>query len=245
MTQKYNKGDIFKNVSREEKNAPIVADNSPHDDISENGVVGSVILNAETILHCENLKPNMFFNIELGTIYDIVYQLINKDGVTKIDDYTILSKVEGEDSHKKNLQKYSTKEIRDLLDKLRRVGTSDINEYIRRCENVMNMDFRRKGSVKLREIATSLESDFTDDINTANIKLQDNVMKLSEEYLMENGVKLISEVIDEAWDEIESRRDGNTTVGLPSKFATINDFFTYEKGELVIVGGRARLWLAS
>lgn len=233
----YTKKDIFKNDSDD---TPITINNQPHDDVAENGVVGSVLKNPELITHAENLKASMFYNIELGVIYEIVYDLFNNDGVSKIDDYTIVSKIEEKPRYKNVLKRFSTKEIRSMLEKLKRVGTIDSNEYIRRCESVMNMDYRRKGSETLKTMVKFLESDLRDDINDVNVKVQDAIMKLSEDYLIDSSVQVIKDVIDEAWNEIESRRDGNSSVGFYSKFKSVNDYFTYEKGELIIVGGRAK-----
>jgi replicative DNA helicase len=228
--------DIFKNPTTK-SNIEL------YDSVSENGIIGSILIDPDIIVNSESLKPRMFYNIEQGVIYDIIYTLFNKEGVQKIDDYTIISEIEKNDDYKNQLSNYSIKGIREMIDKLKKVGTVDRNEYIRRCTSVMTMDFRRRGADKLRSLANQLEQNDKDDLNLSNLKIQDSVMKLSENYLIDSSVQLISEVIDDIWAEIQERVESGG-VGLPSKFPKINEFFTYEKGELVIVGGRARIWLA-
>ena len=225
-----------------------------HDDVAENGVVGSVLLDPEIIVNSESLKPRMFYNVELGTLYEIIHKLFNDKGVTKIDDYTIISEIEKNGEHKNVIyemflnngipRERVMKEVRGLIDKLRKVGTIDRNEYIRRCESIMTMDFRRRGANELRKLANSLEENREDSLNLANMKVQDSVMKLAENYLIDSSVQTIGEIIEDVWAEIQDRTSDGIGVGFPSKFKKINEFYTYEKGELVIIGGRARLWLA-
>jgi len=241
MTKKqYTEGDIFKNVSDDDKNKPIISYDLPHDDTSENGVIGSIFLKPSLIGHSENLKPKMFFNEELSILYDIAFDLFNVDGVNEIDDYTVISKLESSNKYKKMTRKHSTKELREIFKKLRYVGTTDLNEYIRRCGNVMNMDFRRTSHIKLKNLSKDVLYNLEDGMNIINLKIQDDIMKLSEEYLMENSVKTIDEVIDVAFDEIKNRSENSDTIGFPSKFDTINTFFKYERTELIIIGGRAK-----
>ena len=239
MTKEYKKSDIFKNATGNEKHKPS-SENLPHDSTSENGVIGSIILKPTLIGHSESLKPKMFYNDELGALYEIVFDLFNIDGVSKIDDYTIISKIEASNQYKKVLNKYSTQQLRDMFKKLRYVGTEDLNEYIRRCENVMSMDFRRNSHIKLREMSKEVLHNLDDGMNIVNLKIQDEIMKLAEEYLMENSVQTIDEVIDDAFEEIKNRSEDSDAIGFPSKFKTINKYFKYERGELVIIGGRAK-----
>lgn len=225
-----------------------------HDDVAENGVVGSVLIDPEIIVNSESLKPRMFYNVELGTLYEIIYKLFNDKGVAKIDDYTIISEIEKNGEYKNVVyemflnngvpRERVMKEVRALIDKLKKVGTVDRNEYIRRCESIMTMDFRRRGANELRKLANALEDNRDDNLNLANMKVQDSVMKLAENYLIDSSVQTIDEVIDGVWNEIQERTSDGIGVGFPSKFKKINEFYTYEKGELVIVGGRAKLWLA-
>ena len=225
-----------------------------HDDVAENGVVGSVLLDPEIVVNSESLKPRMFYNVELGAMYEIIQKLFNEKGVAKIDDYTIISEIEKNNEYKNVIYEMFLnngiprdrvmKEVRGLIDKLRKVGTVDRNEYIRRCESIMTMDFRRRGANELRKLANSLEDNRDDNLNLANMKVQDAVMRLAENYLIDSSVQIISEVIDGVWAEIQDRKEEGVGVGYPSKFKKINEFYTYEKGELVIIGGRAKLWLA-
>jgi replicative DNA helicase len=216
-----------------------------HDDISENGIIGSILIEPEIISNSEILKPRMFYNNELGLLYSIVYDLFNNHGIAKIDDYTIISEIEKNKDYKEQLSNYSMKDLREILGKLRKVGTTDSNEYIKRCESVMTIDFRRRGSTRLRKLADWLEENDKDDLNLSNLKIQDDIMSFAENYLMDNSVQVMREVIDDVWKEIRERNESGGGVGFPSKFKKINEFYTYEKGELVIVGGRAKLWLAA
>ena len=45
----------------------------PRDDISEMGVIGTILVHPEYIYKTEHLKPNQFYNRELASIYYIVF----------------------------------------------------------------------------------------------------------------------------------------------------------------------------
>jgi len=246
----YTAGDIFADATQQEEHKSVKTQQSKkqdeiniRDDLAESGVVGCVLNSPTMILQSESLKPSMFYNIELGTFYDILYNLVEVDSIDKIDDFTIISRIEGDYAYKSKFSHYSTKQLREFLARLRNVGTPSTEEYLKRCETVLTFDFRRKSNLKLKELANVIEN-CDKNINELNLYVQDEVMKLSENYLIDSEIKIIKDVIDAAWAEIQDRRDGNTGVGFLSKFKTVNEFFSYEKGELVVLGGRARLWLA-
>lgn len=211
-----------------------------HDDMAESGVVGSVLSQPTIIMQSEMLKPAMFYNNDLGTLYQIMYDVVEIDGIDKIDDFTIVSRIEENDKYKRAFKDYDTKGIRQLISKLGKVGTDNLSEYLKRCETVLTYDFKRKSNIKLKKLAEIMVSKTDKDINELNLYMQDEIMNLSENYLVDSEIKLIKDVIEDAWLEIQERRDGGSGVGFLSKFKTINEFFSYEKSELVIVCGRPK-----
>jgi len=63
---------------------------------------------------------------------------------------------------------------------------------------------------------------------------------LANDYMFGNDTPLLAETIDKVWDIIVGQRTSNGAVGIPSKYPSVNKYFTYRKGELVVIGGRAK-----
>ena len=58
---------------------------------------------------------------------------------------------------------------------------------------------------------------------------------VASDFVCSEDTKLLGDEIDDIWAEIESRRMDNGLYGLPSKYDSFNQYFTYETGELVVV----------
>jgi len=214
------------------------------DDASESRVIGSILEEPALIINCENLKPRMFVNLQLGMLYNIIEELYNDNLIAKIDDLTIISKIETNEKYKKILSKdvaYNQKDCRQFLAMLRRTATNDVNEYVRTCTNIISSDFMRTAIKTFDKTAEKLKAgDFKGNVNSINLALQDTVMAMAENYLIEDTIEPMHSKIDKAWDEIVARRTEGASTGFPSKYPLINEFYTYEKGELVLVGGRKK-----
>lgn len=99
--------------------------------------------------------------------------------------------------------------------------------------------FKRDSYMKLREMANGvLESG--EDINATNYKLQTDIVKFADNYIVDTDVQIIGDKVDEIWDLILSNRNDAGYSGIPSKYKELNEYFTYKNGELVVVGGRAK-----
>lgn len=70
--------------------------------------------------------------------------------------------------------------------------------------------------------------------------MYDKLDKLTEKYITSDEIKLFNDVEDDLWNQICSRRTDSGIYGIPSKLPIINDYFTYEPTELVLVSGRAK-----
>ncbi|MBZ9693257.1 DnaB-like helicase C-terminal domain-containing protein [Clostridium sp. M14] len=210
----------------------------PNDTISENGILGTLLEYPEFVFKSEYLKPNMFYNRELACLYDIVTLLLEK-GITKIDNYLIINEIEGRKAWKKIIDETpSINDVDSWLDKLKLLARSTVEEYDLIARKVVSCAFRRDSYIKLCEEANYiLES--KEDINAINYKLQTDVTKFADKYIVDTNVQQIGDKVDELWDIIVSRRN-NGFSGLPSKYEGLNKYFTYENGELVVIGGRAK-----
>ena len=78
------------------------------------------------------------------------------------------------------------------------------------------------------------------DLSQLNSKANTKLNDLSEKYLASTEIQMFGDKVDDLWTEVCSRRTDTGTYGLPSKFMHLNDFLTYEPGELVLLKARMK-----
>lgn len=212
----------------------------PNDKTIESGIVGSLLRKPELVLSAEYVKQSMFYDDTLGILYKCVSELYD-EGVTDVDDVTIITKINESSRYRRILNDKNITDIRVLFDNLRLIGTENQEEYERRCRRLATLDFKRKTYLTLTDITDKIVLDNDDsDINELNIDIQDRVMKLSETYLLTNDVELIGSQLDEIRKTINIKNVKGQGAGIPSKYPILKEYFSYEAGELVIIGGRAK-----
>jgi len=212
----------------------------PRDDISETGVIGTILTHPEYIYTTEYLKANQFYNRELACIYHVVNNLMNK-GISEIDNFMILTEIEGNKGYKNIINEFDdiSKDICGWLDNLRLVSRSDVEGYELLAKNIITNAYKRDTYIKLIEMSNNLIVS-KQDINALNYNIQTEITKFADNYVIDTNIQNIGEKVDKLWELIESRRNDSGFAGLPSKFKGLNEYFTYENGELVVIGGRAK-----
>lgn len=213
----------------------------PRDDISETGVIGTILNHPEYIYKTEYLKPDQFYNRELACIYHITSKFLEK-GITEIDNFMILTEIEGNKGFKSIINEFDdiSSDICGWLDNLKLVSRDDVDSYEHLAKNIITNAFKRDSYIKLREMATGVLNNNTDDINSINYKMQTEVVKFADTYVVDTDIKRIGEKAKDLWKTIVARRNDLGYSGLPSKYKDLNEYFTYENGELVVIGGRAK-----
>jgi replicative DNA helicase len=206
-----------------------------HDIPAESGVVGSVLKTPELISHVEFMNPNMFNDNSLSALYWCINELV-ESGIDEIDDLTIVQKITSSDLM--HLFE-SVSDLREYINKLKMLGTKNIGEFIRRCRVVATIDYREN---VLKELSTTMNyvKDTGDDINEVSYHVNDKISSVGDNYLIHNETPLIGDFVDEFWNEIQEQSNEDGIVGLPSKFPMVNNYFTYEPAELIIVGGEKK-----
>lgn len=210
----------------------------PRDIGSEIATIGSILNNPEYILKSEFLKPRMFSDRCLGCIYHIVNSLYNK-GIIEIDNFLVSNEITTNKNYKSIFDKYDNiGDLMSYLDDLRLLSRGSLKEYELLVEKVITISFKRESYIKLTEMSSTLLSS-KEGINELNYKIQKDIVKFSETYIVNNDIKSMGDKIDDIWGEILNERSAGFA-GLPSKFVGLNEYFTYERGELVVIGGRAK-----
>lgn len=205
----------------------------PKDSISETGLIGTLLEKPKFILNSDFIKPNMFYNRELGCIYHIVSDFYSK-GITDIDTFMLLTEIENNKGYKQPFdEKENIMNVADYIEDLRLVARATVEEYNILAKNIISASFKRDSYIKLNSLSKEiLES--KDDINKTNYNLQQQISDFSKVYVCNEEVLTLGEQADKIWDNIVNKRhDG--FFGFPSKYKELNKYMTYEKTELSMI----------
>lgn len=200
---------------------------------SESGVIGTLIYHPEFITHTDYLKPNYFYGTENGCIYWSIQELY-KDGITNIDAYNISNKLQSHLGVQKTIEKYNLPSVQEFVDLYKSAARNTLEEYKMLAENIITLAFKRDLIKTLNQLsANCFKQDLT--LEKLNSSVYSELDKLTQKYIVTTEIHTLGDDIENIWDDIVSRRTADGMYGIPSKFPSFIDYFTYEPGELVVI----------
>lgn len=200
---------------------------------SESGVIGTLIYHPEFISHTDYLKPNHFFGTENGCIYWSIQELY-KEGITNIDAYNISNKMQSHRGVQKTIEKYNLPSVQEFVELYKEAARHTLEEYQMLAENIITLAFKRDLIKTLNQIsANCYKPEFT--LDKLSSSVYSELDKLTQQYIVTNEIHTVGDDIDNIWNDIVSRRTSDGMYGIPSKFPSFIDYFTYEPGELVVI----------
>lgn len=208
------------------------------DNQAEAGVIATLVYHPEFILHTDYLKPSYFYNVENGCIYWAIQELY-KNGVETIDALNITNMLNSNGAVKKKIEQYNLTDMQEFISMSQYACRHSIEEYKLLVNNVVTMSFKRD----LNKISVEIQSKcFSSETNLGELNsiVNNKINKLTEQYISTNEINLFGNRVEDLWKEVCDRRTENGVYGIPSKFERVNDFFTYEPGELVLLKARMK-----
>lgn len=208
------------------------------DNQAEAGVIATLVYHPEFILHTDYLKPSYFYNVENGCIYWAIQELY-KNGVETIDAINITNMLNSNRAVKKKIEQYNLTDMQDFINMSQYACRHTLEEYKLLVNNVVTMSFKRdlnKAVIEIQSACFNSEAD----LNKLNSLVNTRINKLTEQYITSNEIETFGSRIDDLWKEICDRRTEDGVYGIPSKFPAINEYFTYEPGELVLLKARMK-----
>lgn len=200
---------------------------------SESGVIGSLIYHPEFISHTDYLKPNYFFGQENACIYWAIQELY-RDGITNIDAYNISNKLQSHQGVQKMIEKYNLPSVQEFVELYKVAARNTLEEYEMLAENIVTLAFKRDLIKMLNQIsANCYKPEFT--LEKLNSSVYSGLDELTNKYIVAAEIHTLGNDIDYIWDDIVSRRTEDGMYGIPSKYPSFIDYFTYEPGELVVI----------
>ena len=200
---------------------------------SESGVIGTLIYHPDFILHTDYLQPGYFFGTENGCIYWAIQELY-KNGITNIDAYNISNKLQSNKSVQKTIDKYNLPSVQEFIELYKETARHTIEEYKMLADNIVTLAFKRD-LVKTFNLlsANCFNPDY--ELEKLNNVVYGELDKLTQKYIATTEIHTLGSDIDDIWNEIKSRRTSDGMYGIPSKYKSFVDYYTYEPGELVVI----------
>lgn len=208
------------------------------DKVAEIGVIGTLLVNNEFAMRNNYLKHKHFFYMEHVVIYQAIEKLI-ASGVVSFDTFSIFSTIEADTELKATIEKTNV-DVIEFIEDAKLVARSEYKEFEKLVERVMTLSFKRTARAKLSSLLIDCNTDDDYTLNEFNYKLQNDITNLANDYVFGNDTPLLADVIDDVMNEIIAQRSTDGNVGIPSAYKNVNRYFTYRKGELVVIGGRAK-----
>jgi replicative DNA helicase len=202
--------------------------------MAEAGIIASLIYNPEYIFHNEQLKPNHFYNKESSCLYWAIEQLI-KQGVDNIDSFNLTTIINSNEGIKNTFDKYNIN-LEDYINLSRNVKRDSIEEYKVLVNRVLALAFKRELRKQLRKF-DSVCLDVDDDISKLSGDIYDTLNKLNEQYVLNDDIIPLSEQVEYIWEEILQDSENESAVLTP-KIPLLRDYFTYSKGEVIMLVAR-------
>jgi len=200
---------------------------------SESAAIGTLFIHPDFITHTDYLKPNHFYNQENACIYWAILELY-KSGVTNIDPYNLSNKLQSHPAIQRALEKFNLPTIQESMELYSQVARNTLEEYKMFANNIVSLAFKRK-LLKTLEQMQGLCFDKTCSLEKLNSDVYSELDKLTQQFIVSEEIHTLGDDIDNIWEEIENRRTEDGMYGIPSKFPTFSEYFTYEPGELVVI----------
>lgn len=215
------------------KDISLISDNQ-----AEAGVVATLVRHPDFILYTDYLRPKYFYNTENGCMYWAIQQLY-KNGVTTIDAINLMNMLSSNKAVQREIDKYNLTNIQKFIDMSQYAVRHTIEEYKLLVNTVVTLAFKRDLYNVADEIeASCFNSEY--DLSQLNSLVNKKINRLTEQYITSNDIVMFGDKVDDLWNEIKSRVTENGLYGIPSKFSSLNEYITYEPGELVLLKARMK-----
>lgn len=207
------------------------------DVMAEAIVVGTLLYKPDMLMHIDWLKSQHFTDKTNRCLFWALSSLI-KDGIEHVDALSLSRKLSSNEGCKSNMD-CSIEALQKRIDLSAKIVRSDATELKEIAKTVMSLAYRRD-VVGVTQGMTREAIESTISVAELNRKMTGKLDDLIIKYTTSDEINYFGVESNKMWEDLDSREE-NCEFGFPSKFhAETGNFFTYEKTELVVVGGRMK-----
>ena len=205
---------------------------------AEGSAIATLIYHPEFILHTDYLKAKYFYNVENGCIYWAIQELF-KAGIDNIDAINLTNMINSNNAVKKKIEEYNLSDMQEFISMAQYAARHTLEEYKLLANTIIEMSFKReltKACIKIQQSCLNADKNLRD----LNTLVNKEVTGLLEEYLTNGDIEPFGNKIDAIDAEIDENVNDDGTSGLRSKIGLFNHYFTYEKGEVVLIKAKKK-----
>jgi len=212
---------------------------------AEAGVISTLVYHPEFILHSNYLHERYFYNVDNACIYWAIKELFSQK-ITNITALNIEQMLDSNKAVRKKIQEYNLPSIQEYIDLCFNTKRDSVEEYLLLVNRVVEFAFKRdfyKKANDWQRLCLDDDVHLDDMSNTVYKELND----MTTSFVTDGEITTFGSKIKDIWKKIKEKKDRGESYGLPSFFPSVNDFFTYEETELVVVEARmkkGKSWLA-
>lgn len=199
--------------------------------------------NPDWMIDLQNLEPEHFYNSTHRILYYLLKKIYETFKGEKVDPFTLLSTAKDENiEFEKDIEKSGGLEYLETLSEL---GSDYKKEDIlTQAEIVTKLSFFRDMNIVLNKELEYIENGDNKTREDVIDSLRKSTDKTISKYTIADNYKYIGDVYDDIMEKIK-KDVKNGEIGLSTKIEPLNDFYTYRKGELVVLCGRPRFWVVA
>ena len=209
-----------------------------NDSGAEGSAIATLIYHPQFILHTDYLKARYFYNVENGCIYWAIQQLYQA-GIDHIDAINLTNMLNSNGAVRKKIEEYNLSDMQEFISMAQYAARHTLEEYKLLANTIIEMSFKReltRACLKIQQSCLNTDKNLRD----LNSLVNEEISGLLEEYLTTGEIEQFGNKIDEIDAEIDENVNGDGTSGLRSKIELFNHYFTYEKGEVVLIKAKKK-----
>lgn len=202
---------------------------------AESGVISSLIYHPEYYTVDNILTPRFFFDPSNQCLFWAIEKLI-QSGVDNIDNINLNNIINSNKKVQQIMKRNNLNDVTKYVEMSKFATRNTYEEYKLLVENVVTLAYKRE----ICKFSNAMYQDcFNPDYTLDDISnnISTGLEEIGKKYLFNNDSVMFGEKIDELWETLCSKRNEDGSVGIPSVVPRLNNFFTYGRGELVLVAG--------
>lgn len=205
------------------------------DNAAEGGVISTLIYHPEFLLSDNNLQPRFFYLEENQLMFWAINELVSK-GVTKIDALNLQNVINSNKSCAIEATKVGITNIQKYIEIAQVAARGTYEEYRLLANTVISLAFRRE----LCALSSSLGRECFNmelSLDDLNDYVNNGIDTIAQKFIFGSDTIQLGEKIDSIWEEICNDRNDDGSVGIPNLIPSLDEFYTFGRGELVLVAG--------
>lgn len=190
------------------------------------------------IMSIKDLRYEYFDDTTNRIIFYTIRKMYDSYKGSSFEPFILLSSIKDENIvFEEQIEKSGGVEYLETLKELSEDYT--IDDLKQQANIVITLSYMRDTLEQNNKINDYIRNGEQKTIQKINQFAENKQREVTERYTIQDNYTVIGDVVDDTLEELKKNvKDG--IVGYPSKIGELNEYMTYRKGELVIIGARAK-----